>query len=188
MSQQSASQQHPENLSPAEERKLMGRRALIAAAGLGIVGIGVAEAPNILGAAGHLTEQELQNAINAGRKALANELVNLETIPVDVAVDVANITHFAVNLFVIPIVDILSGITQVTLDVASFAVEKAQGFSQLLGIDITALKTLDGILKQWKTNVALFPATVQSLNNVDTKAATTYLEALKAKLHAEASK
>jgi hypothetical protein len=177
-----------EPLSAAEERKQMGRRALIAAAGLGIVGVAAAEAPNILGAAGHLTQQEIDNAIAAGRKALAQELTNLEDVGIDVAVDVANVTHFAVSLFVLPIVDVLAGIGVITLDVASVAVEKAQGFTQLLGIDIQALKTLDGILKGWKTNVAAFPVAVKSLNDVDTAAADKYLTALKAKLNAEANK
>ncbi len=175
------------NAAEAEERKKMGRRALIAAAGLGVVGIAVAEKDQILKGAGNLAEQEIQNAINAGRRELAKELVNLEGIGIDVAENVADITHNAVQLFVLPIANLLAGLTEITLDVASAAVEKAQGFSQLVGLDIQALKTLDGILKTWKANVAVFPIAVASLNNQDTKAAKDYLTNLKAKLEREAA-
>lgn len=170
----------------AEERKQMGRRALIAAAGLGVVGVVIAEKDNILGGVGHLTEQEIQNAINAGRRALASELANVEGVGIDVAIDVADITHNAVSFFVVPIAGLLSAFTGVTLDAASFAVEKAQGFTQLLHIDIQALGTLDGILKAWKNNVLAFPVVVQSLNNVDTTAAKSYLANLKVTLEREA--
>lgn len=171
----------------AEEQKQMGRRALIAAAGLGVVGVVVAEKDNILGGVGHLTQQEIQNAINAGRRALATELANVEGVGLDVAVEVADVTHNAVNFFVVPIAGLLAAFTGVTLDAASFAVEKAQGFTQLLHIDIQALGTLDSILKAWKSSVLAFPAVVQSLNNVDTTAATSYLTNLKAKLEREAA-
>jgi hypothetical protein len=171
----------------AEERKKMGRRALIAAAGLGVVGIAVAEKDQILNGVGNLTQQEIQNAINAGRRELAKELANVEGIGIDVAENVADITHNAVNLFVLPIASLLAGLTEITLDVASGAVEKAQQFTQLLHIDVQALQTLDGILKQWKANVAVFPIAVKSLNDTDTTSAKTYLNALKAKLEREAA-
>jgi hypothetical protein len=169
----------------ADERRKMGRRALIAAAGLGVVGIAVAEKDNILNGVGNLASTEIQNAINAGRKALAQELVNLEGVAVTGAEDAANITYNAVNAFVLPIADLLAGIGEVTLSVASFAVEKAQQFTQLLHIDITALQTLDGILKGWQQNVAAFPTVVASLNNSEHTAAVTYLTKLKATLERE---
>lgn len=172
----------------AEDRQQMGRRALIAAAGLGVVGVVVAEKDNILNGVGNLTQQEIQNAVNAGRRALASELANLEGVGLDVASEVADVTHNAVNFFVVPIANLLSGLTQITLDVAIGAVEKAQGFTQLVHIDVQALGTLDTIMKQWRANVAAFPAVVQSLNNVDTSSAKTYLAALKTKIEREAAK
>ncbi len=90
-----------------EERRKMGRRALIAAAGLGVVGAVVAEKDTILSGVGNLTQQEIQNAVTAGRRALAQELANLEGVAITGAVDVAEITHNAVNLFVMPIVNVL---------------------------------------------------------------------------------
>jgi hypothetical protein len=171
-----------------EERRKMGRRALIAAAGLGVVGAVVAEKDNILSGVGNLTQQEIQNAVTAGRRALAEELANLEGVAITGAVDVAQITHNAVNLFVLPIVNVLAGLTEITLDVAAGAVEKAQSFTQLLHIDIQALQTLDTIFKQWEANVAVFPIAVKSLNDVETGNAEKYLTALKAKLEREAAK
>ncbi len=173
----------------AAERQQMGRRALIAAAGLGVVGVVVAEKDNILKGVGNLTQQEIQNAINAGRQALANELTTLEVdgelIAVGAASAMADVTHNAVNFFVVPIANLLSGLTQITLDVAIGAVEKAQGFTQLLHIDVQALGTLDTIMQQWRTNVAAFPAVLQSLSNVDTASAHKYLSALQVKLERE---
>lgn len=173
--------------SDSLERKKMGRRALIAAVGLGIVGVGVAEAPKILDGVGNLTKQELQQAINYGRQQLARELLTVEEIGVDTAVTVSDILHNAVNMFVLPIANLLAGLTEITLGVASAAVEKAQGFTQLIGTDIQALQSLDNILKQWKVNVSAFPYAITSINNIDTKAAHTYLSALKIKLEREAA-
>jgi hypothetical protein len=171
----------------AEERRKMGRRALIAAAGLGVVGVAAAEKDRILGGIGDLTQQEINNAVQAGRRALATELANLEGVGIDAAEGVADVTHNAVNLFVVPIASLLAGLTEITLDVCVGAVEKAQGFTQLFNIQIQALQTLDRILKTWRKNVAAFPVVVQSLNNTDTAAAKTYLTALKAKLEREAA-
>jgi hypothetical protein len=172
-------------MTEAEERKTMGRRALIAAAGLGVVGAGLYEAPKVLEGAGKLTEQQIQNAINYGRQQLANELINLEEVGVEVAVDVASITHDAVNLFVVPIANLLSGLTEITLDIADGAVIKAKDFTQLLNIQIDALSFLHTLFGQWKQGVAQFPRAVQTLNNTDTQAAKKYLSALQQKLEHE---
>jgi hypothetical protein len=173
----------------AEERKQMGRRALIAAAGLGVVGVVVAEKDQILKGAGNLAEAEIQNAINAGRRALASELASLEGIGIDAAEGVADITHNAVNLFVIPIADLLAGLTEITLTVAIGAVSFAQTVANTFtGQQIKAFSSLQTIFNQWKTNVAAFPTVVQSLNNVDTTQAKAYLTALKAKLEQESAK
>ncbi|MBA3825248.1 MAG: hypothetical protein H0X24_15285 [Ktedonobacterales bacterium] len=172
----------------AEERKKMGRRALIAAAGLGVVGVAVAEKDRLLQGAGDLAQQEIQNAFNAGRRALAEELASLEGVGIDLAVDVADITHNAVSFFVIPIVKLLTGVTEFTLDIADQALIKAQQFSQLLHVQIQALDFLHGVVETWKSNVAAFPVVAESLNNVDTQNAKTYLAALKTKLQREASK
>ncbi len=171
-----------------EEGKRLRRRALIAAAGLGIVGVAAAEAPAILDGAKKLTQQEISDAINLGRQQLAEELANLEGVGIDVAIDAANITHGAVQIFVLPIANLVAGLTEVTLSAAKFAVEKAQGFTQLLNIDIQSLQTLDNIFTQWQTNVASFPTIIQAINNTDTTSATTYLTSLKTKLKQDAAK
>lgn len=175
----------------ADDRKKMGRRALIAAAGLGVVGVAAAEAPAILNGVGKLTEQQIQNAINQGRQQLAKELIILKDdtgeIAVNVAEEVSTLTHGAVTLFVIPIAKLLAGLTEVTLDIAIGAVEKAQGFSKLVHLDIEALTSLDGILHQWKANVAFFPSALDSLNKVGEQSDTRYLTTLRKKLEQEAA-
>ncbi len=168
------------------EGRQIARRALIAAAGMGVVGVIAAESPAILNEARKLTEQEIQNAINLGRQQLAQELANLEGIGIDTAIEAANITHGAVQLFVVPIANLLAGLTEITLGVAITAVEKAQQFTSLLHIDIQALQNLDGILHQWQANVASFPAVVSAINNTDTQTAENYLRTLKAKLQQDA--
>ena len=171
----------------AGERKKMGRRALIAAAGLGVVGIGAAEAPKILDGVGQLTNQEISNAINFGRQQLAKELQELEGVGVGVAAEVADITGGAVDVFVVPVLDLLAGIGDVTLEVAKKAVELGQGAAGLLNIHIEALKQLDSIFSSWQTSVAKFPQLVKSVSDTDTKNAHTYLAALQKKLEQEAS-
>lgn len=175
----------------ADDRKKMGRRALIAAAGLGVVGVAAAEAPAILNGVGKLTEQQIQNAINLGRQQLAKELIILKDdtgeIAVNVAEEVSTLTHNAVTFFVEPIAKLLAGLTEITLDIAVGAVEKAQGFSKLLNIDIQALTSLDGILKQWKVNVAFFPSALDTLNRVSEQSDKRYLTTLRKKLEQEAA-
>ena len=172
----------------ANEGRQIGRRALIAAAGLGAVGVVVAETPNILDGARKLTEAEITNAINLGRQQLAEELANLEGIVIDDAIDAAQVAHGAVQNFVLPIVSLLAALTGVTLDAASAAVEKAQQFTQLLNIDLQSLATLDGIIKAWRGNVATFPTLVASVNNTDTQSAELYLTKLKEKLKQDAAR
>lgn len=169
------------------EGKQIARRALIAAAGLGVVGVVAAETPLILDGVKKLAEQQIADAFNLGRQALAKELASIEGVTVDVAIDAANVAHGAVQNFVVPIASLLSGVTAVTLDIASGAVEKAQQFTNLLNIDIQALSLLDGILKQWKANVTAFPAIVQAVNTTDTANAQKYLTTLKSKLKQYAS-
>ena len=174
-------------LSETDERKRMGRRALIAAAGLGVVGIGAAEAPKILDGVGQLTNQEIQNAINFGRQQLAKELVVIEDIAINTAIEVADVTRGAVDNFVVPIVSILTSVTEVTLNVARGTVEKVQGAAGLINLDIAALTQLDGILKAWQDGVAKVPQTVKAIGDTDTTHAHTYLAALKLKLDREAA-
>ncbi len=171
-----------------EERRKMGRRALIAAAGLGVVGVAVAEKDRLLQGAGDLAQQEIQNAFNAGRRALAEEIASLEGVGIDLAVDVADITHNAVNFFVIPIVKLLTGVTDFSLDVAYNALDVIKGAGKLVGLEPSAITFLQQTVKTWKANADTFPIVAQSLNNVDTQNAKTYLTALKTKLQREASK
>jgi hypothetical protein len=169
----------------ADERRKMGRRALIAAAGLGVVGIAVAEKDNILNGVGNLASEEIQNAINAGRKALAQELVNLEGVAITGAEDAANVTYNLVNTFLVPVAGFLSSIGEVTLETTGFAIEKVQQFASVLHIDAGFLTNLDNMLKGWQANVAAFPTVVASLNNTEHSSAVTYLTNLKAKLEQE---
>ncbi len=177
---------NPQAPADVNEQKQIGRRALIAAAGLGLVGIGAAEAPNILNGVGALTQQEIQQAINFGRQQLARELLTVEDVSIDTAITVTNLLHSAVNTFVVPIANVLATVTEDILGGLSAAIEQAETWPGLN--NISALKQVDTILKQWKANVALFPNIINALNNVDTTAADTYLSKLKTKLQSEAGK
>ncbi len=174
--------------SAAEERKQMGRRALIAAAGLGIVGIGVAEAPKILDGVGHLTEQELQNAINFGRQQLAKELTKLEEIPIEVAADVAGITKGALDNFVVPILNVLTTVTADVVGVVKGAVQFAEGFPALNSSQKGFMQQVVQILGLWQSNLTKVPLLVKTIGDHDTSSAQKYLTALQAKLEQEASR
>ncbi len=180
------SSNNPQAPADVNEQKQIGRRALIAAAGLGIVGIGAAEAPNILNGVGALTQQEIQQAIDFGRQQLARELLTVEDVGIDTAITVTNLLHSAVNTFVVPIANVLAVVTEDILGGLSAAIEQAETWPGLS--NISALKQVDTILKQWKSNVAIFPNIINALNNVDTTAADTYLANLKTKLQSEAGK
>ncbi len=151
----------------------MGRRALIATGALAALGVGVIEAPL---------------AINFGRRQLAEELANLEGIGLDTASGAVNATYQAVNLIVMPIAQGLTAISADSLDGLLLVVDNARQIPGLDGTTIGALDALDQILRGWKQNVALFPATVAALDRVPRDAGVRYLAALKAKQKADAAK
>ena len=157
--------------SSAKAGGAVGRRALIATGGLTAAGVVIAGTPL---------------ALKFGRRQLAIELANLEGIALDAATQAADVTYQAVNLIVMPIADALTGISAESLDNLSIAVEKLRDLAGTFGVDKTALTNLDEMLKAWKQNVVLFPATVEALNRSERDAGKKYLQSLKAKQKREA--
>jgi hypothetical protein len=155
----------------ATDRMKVRRRTLISTGGLVAAGALVAGAPL---------------AYKFGRRQLAIELANLEGVGIDAAAAAADATYEAVMLIVIPIADVLSNLSAESLDNAASAMDEVINLVGATGTNTDALKALHTILADWRTNVTLFPATIQSLNAVERDAGKKYLAQLKAKRLQEA--
>jgi|GEM_PF-6505697 len=163
-------QDTPATDTQVELRKKLGRRALLTAGGTVVAaGIIVAEAPL---------------AAHYGRRLLAEEIANLEGIALDDASKAADITAQAVEVIVMPIASALSGLSIDSLNAIAAGIDAVE---KIPGIDPTALNALKGILAGWKQNVALFPATIKTLNETNRDAGKKYLASLKAKQQHDAA-
>jgi hypothetical protein len=163
----------------SEENKLMARRALIAAAGLGVVGAGIYVAPKILDGAKDLTAQQIENAFNAGKQAIINEILTLGQISLDVAAGSAKLADEFVHMFILPLAELLAIVTEDVLGFVAGVVEKTKDVVQWTGNDGKALDTLIAILHQWQASVKNFPDAIGQVSHNETNQAVQYLTQLK---------
>jgi hypothetical protein len=160
----------PRKEATTSSARKVGRRTLIATGGIAALAVGIAEAPL---------------AINWGRRQLAEDLANLEGIGLDTAIAAVDATYDAVNIIVMPIATTL---TEISADSLGVLVDAVEALKNVPGVDVGAINALAQILTAWKANVALFPKTVNALEQVPRDAGKRYLTALEAKQKTEAQK
>src|SRR5262249_48962124 len=101
--------------SPSRKPARWGRRALLAAAGVGVCAAGVELVPIAVKRAGDFTQAQVSSAFEAGvdqgRRALLDELAQLEGITLEGAISVAELTRLAVKVFVLPLAQLNATIT-----------------------------------------------------------------------------
>lgn len=173
----------------AKRRGKVTRRVLVAAAGVGLCAGAVELTPLALNKVGQATEADLQNAfsagIDSGRQALLNELLQLEGISIDGALDVAKITRLAVRYLVLPLANLASLIGGDSLEVLSNAISSARDNLAHVNVHIDWLDQLQTLVSTWHTNVVNLPISLNAYANTDITSAESYLKALKAKIAAE---
>ncbi len=164
----SASQSPKAPTSPAVGR----RRALLAVAATGVVGVTALAVPQIR------TTLE-QDAEALGRKALAHELASLEGIGLDEAIKAAEITQAAVRFLVLPLAQLVATIGGDGLAVLLAALTTATNVLASVDISVTALSGLRDTVASWHEHIASLPIALTSYSTANITNAEAYLKALK---------
>jgi hypothetical protein len=162
---------------------VLGRRALIGAAALSVCAAGVALAPTAEKALQQASKQAIDDAyaagIAAGRQALLSELAQIEGVPLDVAIQVAEWTRMAVLYIVRPIASLFATITGDALGALIAAINSAQSHLASINVHISQLDQLKSLLTEWQTNVKQLPIEITQYATADIDSAENYLKALK---------
>jgi hypothetical protein len=164
----------------------LGRRALLGVAAVGVCAAGVALAPT----AEHALQQASQQAIDqayaagiaAGRQALLSELSQLEGVPLDAAIEVAELTRLAVLYIVRPVAQLFATIAGDALGALVAAITSAQSHLASINVQISQLDQLKSLLTQWQTGVKQLPIDLTKYATQDIDSAENYLKALKKRI------
>lgn len=169
----------------------LGRRALMGVAAVSVCAAGVALAPTAERLAQQATQQAIDQAyaagINAGRQALLSELAQLEGVPIDVAIEVAQLTRLAVLYIVRPVAQLFATIAGDALGGLVAAISSAQDHLASINIHISQLDQLKSLLTQWQQGVEQLPIALTAYSTADIDSAENYLKALKKQLQQQTS-
>lgn len=164
------------------------RRALFATAGLGVCAAAVVGTPLAIKAAEQYAADQaakaLQDGIDQGKQAVLAELEQLGDISIDTAINVAELTKLGVKYILVPVASVISGAADVALQGFIDVIEKAQGFANFFGAQISQLNQLHSLLTSWKSNLNSLPTSLNSYATADITSAETYLKSLKAMIDA----
>ena len=165
------------------------RRALLAGVGIGACVAGVELAPTALKKVGEFTQAEIQDAfgagVDSGRKAVLEELSQIEGLTIDGAIGAAELTRLAVKFIVLPVSRLVSTIEGGALDVLHNALQSAKDNLAKINVHISQLDGLEDMVGQWRDNINQLPTSLDKYANADIDSAESYLKALQKKITAE---
>jgi hypothetical protein len=165
------------------------RRALLAGVGVGACVAGVELAPVALKKAGEFTQAQVQDAfssgVDAGRKAVLDELSQIEGLTIDGAIGAAELTRLAVKFIVLPLSRLISTVEGGALDVLYKALQSAQDNLAKANVHISQLDGIKQMVGEWRDNVSQLPTTLDKYANSDIDSAEGYLKALQKKIAQE---
>jgi hypothetical protein len=150
----------------------VGRRALLAVAATGVVGVTALAIPQVRNS----LEQE---ATALGRQALAHELSSLEGITLDEAIKVAELTNTAVRLVVLPLAQLVATIGEDGLAVLLSALTTATNALGSVHLTVAGLSGLRDMVASWHEHISSLPIALTSYTTANITNAETYLKALK---------
>jgi hypothetical protein len=165
------------------------RRALLAGVGVGACVAGVELAPVALKKAGEFTQAQVQDAfssgVDAGRKAVLDELSQIEGLTIDGAIGAAELTRLAVKFIVLPLSRLISTVEGGALDVLYNALQSAQANLAKANVHISQIDGIKQMVGEWRDNVTQLPTTLDKYANSDIDSAESYLKALQKKIAQE---
>lgn len=161
----------------------LGRRALIGVAAVAVCAAGVAVAPTVAtmveDASKSAVDAAYKAGVDAGRQALLAELRQLEGIPLDAAIQVAEVTRMAVLYIVRPVSQLFATITGDALGLLLGGLSAAKSNLATINVHISQLDQLTSMLSSWQTNINQLPITLTDYATHDIDSSETYLKNLK---------
>jgi MFS family permease len=161
----------------------LGRRALVGVAAVSVCAAGVALTPTAERIAQQIGQKAVDDAyaagIAAGRQALLSELAQLEGVPLDAAIKVAELTRLAVLYIVRPVAQLFATVAGDALGGFIAAISSAQDHLASINIHISQLDQLKSLLTQWQQGVQQLPIALTQYATADIDSAENYLKALK---------
>ena len=178
--------------SDKKGRGRLGRRALISgAAVVSVCAVGAALAPTaektIQDASKKANDDAYAAGIATGRQALLSALAQLEGVPLDAAIEVAQLTRMAVLYIVRPVAQLFATIAGDALAVLLAGLSSAQSHLASINIHISQLDQLTTLLTQWKTGVTQLPIQLTDYATHDIDSAENYLKSLKKQIQGQAT-
>jgi hypothetical protein len=171
---------------PSKTKGKLARRALLAAAGVGVCAAGVELAPIAVKRAGDFTQAQVSDAfqagVNQGRQALLDELAQLEGVTLDGAISIAELTRLAVKVIVLPLSQLNATITGDMLGILDAALSSARENLARINVHIGPLNNLQQLVETWRANVTQLPMRLDAYVTADINGAESYLKALKQKI------
>jgi hypothetical protein len=163
---------NPPNPRNAPKSSPVGRRALLAVAATGVVGVTALAIPQV-------RNSLEQDATALGRQALAHELASLEGITLDEAIKAAEITNAAVRLLVLPLAQLVATIGGDGLAVLLAALTTATHVLSSVHITVAGLRGLRDTVASWHEHISSLPIALTSYATANITNAETYLKTLK---------
>jgi hypothetical protein len=154
----------------------LGRRALLTAGVLGACAAGVAAAP-----------YAAQRVQDAERAAVLAELSQLEGIPLDAAIQAAEITRMAVQTLVLPLAQFVALTGRGALSALLAAVDAARAALAVVHISTTVLDQFRLVVVSWQASVTALPIALDAYLTADIQSAETYLKTLKRMIQSQQS-
>jgi len=164
----------------------LGRRALLAGAGVGACAVGVALVPTAENALQNYAKQQVDNAYAQGiadaQHALLSDLANLEGVAIDDAIRIAEVTRLGVKYILLPVVTVVATLEGDGVQLLIDGVNSAVSNLAKINVHISQLTALQSILNAWHTNITQLPITLNAYANTDITSAETYLKAVKKRI------
>lgn len=137
----------------------------------------------------HQIQQAFANGVTSGanqaKKDLINALDDLEGFSLEAAIDAANLTRIAYDVFVSPLVTLASEVADDFLTVTLDALINGRKWLAQINEDSPTLAALQNVLESWVKEVSAMPKKVQVITETDLDGARAYLRALQAKIKQE---
>ncbi len=169
----------------------LGRRALVSVAAVSVCAAGVALTPAAERMAQQVGQQAIDQAyaagIAAGRQALLGELAQLEGVPIDAAIEVAQLTRLAVLYIVRPLAQLFATIAGDALGAFIAAITSAQQHLASINVHITQLDQLKTLFTQWQQGVQQLPISLTHYATADIDSAENYLKSLKKQIQQQSN-
>jgi stage V sporulation protein SpoVS len=169
----------------------LGRRALVGVAAVSVCAAGVALTPTAERIAQQVGQQAIDQAyaagIAAGRQALLSELADLEGVPIEAAIKVAELTRLAVLYIVRPVASLFATIAGDALGGFVAAISSAQDHLAGINVHITQLDQLKSLLTQWQQGVQQLPIALTQYATTDIDSAENYLKSLQKQIQQQSN-